>query len=71
MNFYLAKIITDLKKCHLQTKKFEIFLVKIWPNDPRIGCKSPFNLFLQRDINLKEELEEFEGEFEKDEIVEI
>jgi hypothetical protein len=33
---------------------------------------SPFNLleFLERDVDLEEELKEFEGEFEKDEVVE-
>ncbi len=42
------------------------------PNDLRIGCKSSFNLmeFLERDVDLEEELEEFEGEFEKEEVVE-
>jgi hypothetical protein len=32
---------------------------KNWLNDPRIGCKSPSNLieFLEKDINLEEELE--------------
>jgi hypothetical protein len=40
---------------------------KIWPNDSRIGSKSSSNLleFFDMDINLKEELEEFEGEFVK------
>jgi hypothetical protein len=34
---------------------------------------SPFNLleFLERDVDLEEELKEFEGEFEKDEVVEV
>jgi hypothetical protein len=42
-------------------------------NDLRIGCKSPYNFleFLERDIDLEKELEEFEGEFEKDEVVEV
>ncbi len=44
-----------------------------WPNDFRIGCKSRSNLleFLERDIDLEEEFEEFEGEFERDEVVEV
>jgi hypothetical protein len=44
-----------------------IFVNKNWHNGSRIGCKSPYNLleFLERDINLEEELKEFEGEFEK------
>jgi hypothetical protein len=34
---------------------------------------SPFNLleFLERDVDLEEELKEFEDEFEKDEVVEV
>ncbi len=34
---------------------------------------SPFNLleFLERDVDLEEELKEFEGEFERDEVVEV
>jgi hypothetical protein len=36
---------------------------KNWPNDSRIRCKSPSNLlkFLERDIDVEEELEKFEG----------
>jgi hypothetical protein len=50
-----------------------IFVNKNWPNDPRIGCKYPFTLleFPERDIDLEEELEKFEGEFEKDEVIEV
>jgi hypothetical protein len=50
-----------------------MFVNKNWPNDPRIGCKSPFNLvkFLEKDVNLEENLEEFEGEFARDEVVEV
>jgi hypothetical protein len=56
----LVGILTNLRRCHLQTKCLEklIFVNKNQPNDPRIGCKSPFNLleFLERDINLEEDL---------------
>ncbi len=59
----------------MQTENLEklIFANKNWPNDPRIDCKSPSNLleFLERDVDLKMELEEFEGEFERDEVVEV
>ncbi len=50
-----------------------IFVSKNWPNDPKIGCKSQSNLleFLKRDVHLEVELEEFEGEFERDEVVEV
>ncbi len=59
----MVGIFTDLRRCRLQTNFFKrlIFVNKTWPNDHRIGCKSPFNLleFLERDIDLKKELEEF------------
>jgi hypothetical protein len=47
-----------------------IFVHKNWLNDPIVGCKSPSNLeeFFEKNIDLKEE---FEGEFEKDEVVEV
>ncbi len=50
-----------------------IFVSKNWPNDSKIGCKSLFSLayFIESDPNLKEEFEEFEGAFEKDEVVEL
>ncbi len=53
------------KSWFLSTKK--------WPNDPWIWFKSSSNLlkFLERDMDLEEELKEFEGEFEKDEVVEV
>ncbi len=46
---------------------------KNWPNDPKVGCKPPSNLieFLKKDIDLKEEVKKFEGDFEKDEVVEV
>jgi hypothetical protein len=42
-------------------------------NDPKIGCKfwSNFIKFLERDIDFKNELENFEREFERDEVVEV
>jgi hypothetical protein len=50
-----------------------IFVSKNWPNDPRIGCKSPSSLadFIESDFNLEEKLEEFEKTFERDEVVEL
>jgi len=49
------------------------FWSKNWPNDPRIGCKSPSSLkdFIESDLNLEKEFEEFEGAFERDKIVEL
>ncbi len=73
--FSLARILINLRRCRLQIENLEkfIFVNKNWPNDFRMRCKSPFNLlkFLERDIDLKEELEKIEGEFEKDEVVEM
>ncbi len=45
---------------------------KNWPNDPLIGCK-PFSTLvslIEVDAKLKEKLKEFQGTFEKDEILE-
>jgi hypothetical protein len=46
---------------------------KNWRSDPRDGCKLSFNLtaLIQIDLGSEEELEEFEGSFEQDEIVDI
>ncbi len=46
---------------------------KNWPNDTRIGCKPFSNLveLIEADAKLKEEFEEFEETFEKDEILKI
>jgi hypothetical protein len=40
-------------------------------NDPRIRCKLPSSFvdFIEIDANLKEELDEFEGAFEKNQVV--
>ncbi len=59
--------------CEQKNLEKLIFVNKNWPNDSRIWYKSSFNLleFLVRDMDLEEELEEFEGEFERDEVVEV
>ncbi len=43
---------------------------KNWPNDTKVGCKSPSDSvkFIEMDGQLKEKLQEFEGEFEQEEI---
>ncbi len=45
---------------------------KNWPTDPRIIFFF-FSLvdFIEIDLNLEKELEEFEGAFERDEVVEL
>jgi len=73
--FSLVGILTNLKRCCLQSKKKKklIFVSKNWPSDLRNGCKPPSNLveLIQTDLGFEEELEEFEGSFEWDEIVDI
>jgi len=68
----LGRILTNFGRCCLQIENLEklIFVNKNSLNDPRIGCKSPSNLleFLEKDMNLEEE---FEGEFERDQVVEV
>jgi hypothetical protein len=55
MLFSLVGIITNLRRCRLQSENLDksIFVNKNWPNDPRIGCKSPSNLveFIENDLN--------------------
>jgi hypothetical protein len=46
---------------------------KNWPSGPRISCKPFFNLMelIETNLKLEEQLEEFEGTFERDEFLEI
>jgi hypothetical protein len=48
----------------------EMNFCKNWPNDTKVGCKSPSDSvkFIEMDGQLKEKLQEFEGEFEQEEI---
>jgi hypothetical protein len=66
-------IFTNLWRCCLQLELLEnlIFVSKNGPSDPRDGCKLPSNFaeLIQIDLGFEEELEEFEGSFEQDEIV--
>jgi hypothetical protein len=70
--FSLARILTNLKRCCLQSKNLNkfIFVSQNWHNDPRLGCKTPSNFvkFIEKDKIIEEELEEFEREFEKEDI---
>jgi hypothetical protein len=72
--FSLARILINIRRC-LQIEILEkmIFVSKNWPTNLRIGCECPFNLveFLERDIYLEKELEKLEGDFERDEVVEV
>ncbi len=49
--------------------KVNICVHKNQPNDPITRCKSSFNF--NKDIDLKQELNFFEGNFEKDEAIEV
>jgi hypothetical protein len=73
--FSLTKILINLRICHLQLEHLDnlIFVSKKWPNDLRVGCKSPSNLvaFIESDLNLEKKFEEFERAFERDEVVEL
>jgi hypothetical protein len=42
----LVEILTNLRKCRLQSNNLDkiIFISKNWPNDPWVGCSSPFSL---------------------------
>ncbi len=44
--FSLVKILKNLRRCTLQTYILDklIFLIKNWPNDPKVGCYLLFNL---------------------------
>jgi hypothetical protein len=74
-NKSLVRIPINLRRCHLQTENLEklIFINKNWPNDLKISCKSPSSLveFLEKNIDVEKQLQEFEGEFKRDEIVEV
>ncbi len=64
----MVGILNNLRRC-LQTEDLNklIFGNKNWLNDSRIGCKSSSNLiYLEKDINLEEELEKIKDDFKKD-----
>ncbi len=74
--FLLVGIFTNLRRCKLQTENLEklIFInKKIVKRPQNRGCKSPFNLvkFIEMDGNLKKQFEQFEGDFERDEVSEL
>jgi len=63
--FFLANILTNLKKYHLQSNNLErlIFVSTNWQNDPKIDCKPPSFLVELVESNLN--FEEFEGSLNK------
>ncbi len=47
-----------------------ILMITNWPNDAKVGCNAPSNLveLIDLKLDLKHELNEFEGSFEWDEL---
>ncbi len=72
--FSLANIRTNLKKCCFQSNnlKILIFVNKSWPNDATMGCKARNNSIklINFELDLVQELDEFESSFEWDEVKE-
>jgi hypothetical protein len=54
-----------------QLEKF-IFVNKNWPNDTRVGCEVPSSMIelIERWVHLEDQLNDFEGLFEQDELKE-
>ncbi len=69
--FSLVEIFIKLRRCHLQLDNLKklIFVSKNQPNDLIVSCKFCSSLieFIGKDVNLEEELGQFEKGFEKDE----
>jgi hypothetical protein len=63
--FSLVKVLTSHGRCSLQLEILDkfIFFNKNWPNNPRIGCKTPSNLVWLIAI-IEKRLEKFKGSFE-------
>jgi len=70
--FSLVGILTSLRRYQLQSEILDklIFFSQNWPNDLRVGCNMPSTMveFIEKDEIVEEELEEFVGEFEREEI---
>jgi hypothetical protein len=67
--FSLAGILTNLKKCCLQSKKLQklIFVSKNWPSNPIDGCKPPSSLveLIQIDLGFEKELKKLKVHLNK------
>jgi hypothetical protein len=70
-------ILTNLKRYHPKSKKIKKLIFTMnrnWPNHCKFGCKSQCSNLIELigiDANSEKELEQFEGAFERDEIVNI
>jgi hypothetical protein len=71
----LARILTNLRKCHLQLDNLNkiFFVSKHKPSDLRVGCSSLSSLIelIEVDLALEEELEQYAGEFQRDELLDL
>ncbi len=70
--FYLVGILTNLKRCHLQSNNLDklIFVSKNWPNGPRVSCSSHINLIMLVEFHgLRGIIRGVWGEFERNEIL--
>ncbi len=71
----MAEIFPNLRRCHLQSNNLDktIFVHTNLPNDPRVCCSSPSSLIqlIEADFALEKELEQYEGEFELDELLNL
>ncbi len=64
-----------MKRCCLQLDNLDkiIFVSKNWSNDLRVGCGSPSSLIelIELDVALQEKIEQYKGEFEQDELLDL
>ncbi len=71
----MARIAINLRRCHLLSDNLEkiIFVSKNWPSDPEVGCSSPSSLIqlIGANLALEGELEQYEAEFERDELLDL
>jgi len=69
----LVGIFRNLKRFSLWSSNLDKLILynKNWPSDLKVGCSSPFSLIelIENDVALKEELKQYEGEFEQDEFL--
>ncbi len=74
-NFSLVGIFTNLRRCRLQLDNLDklIFVSKNLPSDLRVSGSSPFSLIklIEVDATLEEEFQEYEAEFERDELLDF
>jgi hypothetical protein len=57
-----TRIFTNIKKCHLQSNLEKIIFVnRNWPSNPKVGCKSLFNLveLIENDLGLEKKIKAY------------